>query len=204
MEELRTDVLPAYCPMRSSPDAIRGLINRYSDNDVRETYVNAAATEKAATPTILGVPRVVKSRIEQLVDFGKLQGIETMGVAFCVALRDEASTLVKLLREQGFDVASVCCKCGAADKANLGIPEKYKTKGKSVFEAACNPILQAEMLNQAGAQVNIIVGLCVGHDMLFTKNSNAFVTTFIVKDKLLGHNPIKGLKHGKLVPKIRL
>ncbi len=73
-----------------------------------------------------------------------------------------------------------------------------------MFEAACNPILQAEMLNRAGAQVNIIVGLCVGHDMLFTKNSNALVTTFIVKDRLLDHNPIKGLKHGKLVPKIRL
>jgi uncharacterized metal-binding protein len=127
-----------------------------------------------------------------------------MGVAFCVALRDEASTLVELLREQGFDVASVCCKCGAADKANLGIPEKYKTKGKNVFEAACNPILQAEILNRTGTQVNIVVGLCVGHDMLFTKNSMAPVTTLIVKDRLLGHNPIKGLKHRKLVARIRL
>jgi len=63
-----------------------------------------------------------------------------------------------------------------------------------VFEAACNPILQAEMLNRAGAQVNIIVGLCIGHDMLFTKNSKAPVTILIVKDRLLGHNPIKGLK----------
>ena len=204
LEKLNADALPEYCPMRSNPDVIKRSANRYSDDDVKETYVNAAATQKAATPTILGVPRVVKSRIEQLVDFGKFQGIEIMGVAFCIALRDEASTLVELLREQGFDVASVCCKCGAADKANLGIPEKYKTKGKNVFEAACNPILQAEMLDRAGAQVNIIVGLCVGHDMLFTKNSKAPVTTLIVKDRLLGHNPIKGLKHRKLVPRIRL
>jgi len=204
MEKLNADTLPEYCPMRSNPDAIKRSANRYSDDDVKETYVNAAATEKAAARTILGVPRVVKSRIEQLADFGKLQGIEKMGVAFCVALRDEASRLVEMLKEQGFDVASVCCKCGAVDKANLGIPEKYKTKGKSVFEAACNPILQAEMLNRAGAQVNIIVGLCVGHDMLFTKNSKAPVTTLIVKDRLLGHNPIKGLKHRKLVPRNRL
>ena len=179
MGKLNADALPEYCPMRSNPDAVKRSANRYFDDNVKKTYVNAAATEKAASRTILGVPRVFKSRIEQLVDFGKFQGIETMGVAFCVALRDEASTLVKLLREQGFDVASVCCKCGAADKANLGIPEKYKTKGKNVFESACNPILQAEMLNRAGAQVNIIVGLCVGHDMIFTKNSNAFVTMLL-------------------------
>lgn len=196
MEKLRADALPEYCPMRSNTDAIKKSANRYSDDDIKEIYINAAATEKRAARAILGIPRVVKSRIEQLVDFAKLQGIETMGIAFCVALRDEASRLVELLREEGFDVASVCCKCGAADKASLGIPEEYKTKGRSVFEAACNPILQAEMLNTAGAQVNIIVGLCVGHDMLFTKNSKAPVTTLIVKDRLLGHNPIKGLKRG--------
>jgi uncharacterized metal-binding protein len=204
MEKLNADALPEYCPMRSNPDAIKRSANRYSDDDVKETYVNAAATEKAAARTVLGIPRVVKSRIEQLVDFGKLQGIETMGVAFCVALRDEASTLVEMLKEQGFDVASVCCKCGAADKANLGIPEKYKTKGKNVFEAACNPLLQAEILNRTKTQVNILVGLCVGHDMLFTKNSMAPVTTLIVKDRLLGHNPAKGLKRRKQVPRIRI
>jgi uncharacterized metal-binding protein len=194
MEKLKTEALPAYCPMRINADVIMLSANRYSDNDVKEIYVNAAATEKGAFRTTLGVPRVVKSRIEQLADFGKLQGIEKMGVAFCVALRDEASRLVEMLKEQGFDVASVCCKCGAADKASLGVPEEYKTKGKHVFEAACNPILQAEMLNRAGAQVNVIVGLCVGHDMVFTKNSKAPVTTLIVKDRMLGHNPIKGLK----------
>jgi len=190
--------------MRSNADTIKLSANRYSDDDVKEIYVNAAATEKGAVRTTLGVPRVVKSRIEQLADFAKLQDIHKMGIAFCVALRDEASILAELLKEQGFDVASVCCKCGAADKVSLGIPREYKTKGEHAFEAACNPILQAEILNRTGTQVNIIVGLCVGHDMLFTKNSMAPVTTLIVKDRLLGHNPAKGLKRRKQVPRIRI
>ena len=40
---------------------------------------------------------------------------------------------------------------------------------------------------------NIIVGLCVGHDMLFTMNSKAPVTTLIVKDRFTGHNPVISL-----------
>ncbi|MHA1741489.1 MAG: DUF1847 domain-containing protein, partial [Candidatus Thorarchaeota archaeon] len=38
-----------------------------------------------------------------------------------------------------------------------------------------------------------IVGLCIGHDMLFNKYSEAPVTTLIVKDRVLGHNPVAGL-----------
>jgi uncharacterized metal-binding protein len=37
--------------------------------------------------------------------------------------------------------------------------------------------------------MNIIVGLCVGHDMLFAKYSSAPVTTLVVKDRVTGHNP---------------
>ena len=37
--------------------------------------------------------------------------------------------------------------------------------------------------------MNIIVGLCVGHDMLFAKYSDAPVTTLVGKDRVTGHNP---------------
>jgi uncharacterized metal-binding protein len=41
--------------------------------------------------------------------------------------------------------------------------------------------------------MNIIVGLCVGHDMLFSKHSSAPVTTLVVKDRVTGHNPVSVL-----------
>jgi uncharacterized metal-binding protein len=41
--------------------------------------------------------------------------------------------------------------------------------------------------------MNIIVGLCVGHDMLFTKYSDAPVTTLVTKDRVTGHNPVSVL-----------
>ena len=53
----------------------------------------------------------------------------------------------------------------------------------------CNPAGQAAMLNEAGSQLNIICGLCVGHDAIFSRASRAPVTTLIVKDRVLAHNP---------------
>ena len=54
----------------------------------------------------------------------------------------------------------------------------------------CNPIGQAIFLNEAKTELNIILGLCVGHDSLFIKYSKAPVTVFAVKDRVLGHNPL--------------
>lgn len=57
----------------------------------------------------------------------------------------------------------------------------------------CNPIGQAKLLNQSGTQLNILLGLCVGHDSLFLKYSEAPVTVFAVKDRVLGHNPLAAI-----------
>jgi len=57
----------------------------------------------------------------------------------------------------------------------------------------CNPVIQAEVLNRDKTELNIILGLCVGHDILFNKYSEAPVTTFAVKDRVLAHNPLGAL-----------
>ena len=54
----------------------------------------------------------------------------------------------------------------------------------------CNPIEQAAFLNKAQTELNILFGLCVGHDSLFIKYSNAPITVFAVKDRVLAHNPL--------------
>ena len=57
----------------------------------------------------------------------------------------------------------------------------------------CNPIGQAKLLNSAQTQLNILLGLCVGHDSLFIKYSEAPVTVLAVKDRVTGHNPLAPL-----------
>ena len=83
---------------------------------------------------------------------------------------------------------SACCKAGSIDKLDLGLQENDKVR-PGTFEPACNPIAQARILNAEGMEMNIIMGLCVGHDMLFSKHSEAPVTTLVVKDRVTGHNP---------------
>ena len=54
----------------------------------------------------------------------------------------------------------------------------------------CNPLGQATVLNNEGTELNIILGLCIGHDILFNQYSAAPVTTLAVKDRVLTHNPL--------------
>ena len=49
--------------------------------------------------------------------------------------------------------------------------------------------MQALLLNEAKTDLNILMGICVGHDALFCKYSDAPVTTFATKDFLAGNNP---------------
>ena len=37
------------------------------------------------------------------------------------------------------------------------------------------------------------MGLCVGHDSLFIKHSNALCTSVVTKDRVLAHNPAAAL-----------
>jgi len=57
----------------------------------------------------------------------------------------------------------------------------------------CNPLGQAAVLDAEGCELNILLGLCVGDDVLFIKHSNAPVTVLAVKDRVLAHNPLGAL-----------
>jgi uncharacterized metal-binding protein len=191
--EVSKSALLKFCPMKISSNTIKAVTKRYGQEDVRKIYVPATVTEKEAYELVRGVCMAVRPRIKELIEFGKLIHARTIGLAFCAGMRDEAARIVKVLEKSGFAVASVLCKCGGVDKTELGVDKKYKIGDASKFEAGCNPVLQAQLLNDARTDFNVIVGLCVGHDMLFTMNSKAPVTTLIVKDRLLGHNPVIAL-----------
>jgi uncharacterized metal-binding protein len=192
-ERINKDTLPEFCPMKTSGETIKKVIERYGKDDVKTVYVPATITEKEAYEYVRGVRMAVRPRIKELIEFGKLIHAEKIGMAFCAGMRDEAKRVVGFLEKSGFSVASVLCKCGGIDKTRLHVEKEYKIEDPLKFEAGCNPVLQAQLLNDAKTDINVIVGLCLGHDMLFTMNSKAPVTTLIVKDRLLGHNPVIAL-----------
>jgi len=128
------------------------------------------------------------TRLEELILFCKMMKFKKIGIAFCIGLSEEAKIVHRILaREDGFEVHSVCCKVGGTDKGDLGL---VKIRGVGVHETMCNPLGQTWVLNAVGTELNIILGLCIGHDILFTEHSDAPVTTLAVKDRVLAHNPL--------------
>ncbi|WP_457568564.1 DUF1847 domain-containing protein [Desulfurobacterium sp.] len=128
------------------------------------------------------------TRIEEVIEFSRRMGYKKIGIAFCIGLLNEARTVAEIFTRKGFEVFSVICKVESIDKETLNIPKLKEGK-----EAVCNPVGQAEVLNEKGTDLNLIIGLCVGHDILFQKHSTAPSTVLIVKDRVLSHNPAGAL-----------
>lgn len=59
---------------------------------------------------------------------------------------------------------------------------------------SCNPAGQADYLEKEGTELNIMMGLCLGHDMIFNSKSKAPVTPLIVKDRKLQHHTLEKLR----------
>ena len=130
-------------------------------------------------------------RVQETILFAKRMGYKKIGIATCTALIKESRILTKMLRANGFEVYGISCKAGEVPKTELGIHPKYHGPG----HMACNPVLQAQILEEEGTDLNIVMGLCVGHDILFNKHSHAPTTTLVVKDRALMHNPAAALYH---------
>ncbi len=131
------------------------------------------------------------TRLEELILYAKGMGCRKLGLAFCVGFASEARTVSRILARD-FEVVSVCCKLTGVDKSELGLERLHG----EAHEAMCNPIGQALVCNDAGTELNVIMGLCIGHDALFSKHSEAPVTTLAVKDRVLAHNPLGAIYSG--------
>jgi uncharacterized metal-binding protein len=186
---------PGNCPTRDHADIIKEAFELYKGDaeDARMASV-AARVEGLCYQPIPGSDAINArwTRVEDTIAFAKLMGYKKIGMATCIGLLDETNRLAAILEAQGFSPVSVCCKSGSIDKLELGLAEEEKVR-PGTFEPACNPVAQARLLNRAGTDLNIIVGLCVGHDILFTKYSDAPATTLVVKDRVAGHNPVSVL-----------
>lgn len=154
------DKTPKFCPRRHAEEGLKKADKiRTTDAEVKKIAEVAKSVE---TEGYRKWPRV-----RELIEFSKRMEFKKLGVAFCVGLREETAQLVKILKSHDFDVSSVVC----------------------TVEGGCNPVGQAMVLNQQKTDLNIIMGLCMGHDVLFSKYSEAPITTLVVKDRAMCHNP---------------
>lgn len=159
------------------------IINLYSNKEYQKLAKVASEIEAKYYMKL--------TRLGELIRFCQNMNFKHLGIAFCIGLSREVEVFEKLLTRY-FKVSSVCCKICGIRKERFDLAKIRDDR----FESMCNPVGQAKILNKEKTDLNIIFGLCIGHDILFTEHSHAPVTTFVVKDRVLAHNPIGALYSG--------
>jgi uncharacterized metal-binding protein len=172
--------IPAYCEANIYLDELEKSNKEYPKKDVVDIYKASCVVREhndGMTP-----------RIEESILYAKELKLRRIGFAACIAMVSELGLLVKLFTKRGFEVYTACCQIGGVDATERGVPE---VEGYSA--SWCHSIAQAEILNKEKTELNFIVGLCMGHDILFSRYSEAPVSMLIVKDRVTGNNPAAAL-----------
>ena len=169
---------PEFCPTTNlKEEDLQWALERYEEGRNHDIMVASAEVEYEGY--------CQWTRVQEIMEFARKIGAKKIGIANCIGLINEARIFAKILRANGIEAYAIICKVAGKAKSSIGIPVQCEEIGA----AMCNPILQARLLNEAKTDLNVVIGLCVGHDSLFYKYSDAYVTTLVTKDRVTGNNP---------------
>jgi len=175
---------PGFCPTKVDREGIDRAYAVYDDPEVRRIAQVSAVVEAEGY--------CKWTRVEEACQFAKKMGFRKIGIAACISFVPQALTLSRILESHGFEVVSVACKHGDIPKEEIGLRDDQKVRPGG-HESMCNPVSQAELLNRAGCEFNLVLGLCIGHDSLFFRYSEGLVSVLVTKDRVLAHNPVGAL-----------
>ena len=171
------------CPIRVSPEIQKEAIEMYETDEFikKSNFIATIVKNYGSFP-----------RLKDTIEYARGMGFKKLGIASCAAFQEETEMTAEILIKYGFEISSVCCPTGVNKKLDVEIPEEFKPYSKRGFDLdciTCNPVAQALLLNKTKTDMNIVIGLCIGHDVTFTHLSEAPVTTLIAKDRTNRHNP---------------
>ncbi len=183
---------PENCPTRNGGELVAQALAEYAKPEIAAFAYQASAQEaEGYADRDKGYARVkpLKPRILEIAEFARRMKYARLGLIFCAGLAREGKLVGEFYRAKGFEVVSTICKVGQVPKEKLGIADSQKIAiGR--HESMCNPIFQAMTMNAAKTHLNVLLGLCVGHDSLVFKYSEAPCTVLAAKDRVFGHNPL--------------
>lgn len=128
---------------------------------------------------------ISKSRVDELIMFAKKSGYQKIGIANCITMQKYAENLKEILEKSRLEVFNIHCKESGLQNSDI--------IGENVRGPSCDPASQAKYLNESNTELNINMGLCLGHGIIFNKHSKAPVTTLIVKDFANNHKTVEEL-----------
>lgn len=155
---------------------------------VAAEYINSGAVPlyENADKLVAGGRAGTLSRVDEIIEFAALQGYSSIGIAYCFSMENEAKALQNKLKESGFKPLSFRCTVNGIKETEIS---ENLTGGVN-----CNPIGQAEAVNNSKADFVIEMGLCLGHDVLFHQYIKKPFTVLAVKDRVHAHNPLRALQ----------
>ncbi len=109
------------------------------------------------------------TRLREVAELVRRMGYRSVGIAHCPDTRREAELTAGYLDARGIRA--------------LLPPGRDR----------CDPVGQARLFDGRSTELNVVAGMCVGHDALFVRRSTAPVTSLVVRDIRLRHNPVAAL-----------
>jgi len=109
------------------------------------------------------------NRLREIAEFAERMGFKRLGIAYCPDMTREAVLAATYLRSHLRDVR---------------LPPE---------ESDCDPVGQASLFERLRTHLNVIAGMCVGHEAVFTRASRAPVTGLVARDERFCHNPAAAL-----------
>ena len=127
------------------------------------------------------------NRLEEIIEYSLDRGYKHLGIAYCYSMEKEVIVIADLIRARGLSVSAVSCTTG-------GLAQDQMNEQCSIHKVGCNPLGQAKQLNAEKVDLVAVVGLCLGHDILFQKQIQVPCTTLVVKDRTCDHAPLVAIR----------
>ena len=183
---------PENCPTALHEQVVAESLREYEKPEVRAFAHQASIQEAegyAGREQGYAQVKPLKPRILEIAEFARRMQYTRLGLIFCAGLAREGKLVAEFYQAKGFEIISTICKVGQVPKETIGVADEQKI-AIGCHESMCNPIAQAMMMNSAQTHFNVLLGLCVGHDSLVFKYSQAPCTVLAAKDRVFGHNPL--------------
>lgn len=161
----------------------------FDRDEVIQKYADESVIVQAAAELVDFGRAGTLSRLQEIVEFSKKMNYRRIGLAYCYGMEKQVQQIAGIIRSNGLNVRAVSCTVG-------GIPQNEVNPESSFCTVSCNPIGQAMQMNSEKVDLVLMVGLCLGHDILFQREVKADCTTLVVKDRVHNHAPLKALESG--------
>lgn len=109
------------------------------------------------------------SRLREIAEFARLMEITRLGIAHCPDMAREAALAASYLHGTGLEPVLPPC------------PPRS------------DPLGQARFFENQETELNVLAGMCVGHEAMFIRASAVPATVLVARDRRLRHNPAAAL-----------